>query len=95
MIIAVLAAAILMSQAAPPASEDATDATDAAPAAVAPPATAAKGPKADRDHRICHNERVSGSRFPQKVCYSQAEADDRAQQDRDALNRLQVASHSR
>jgi hypothetical protein len=89
MIIATFAAAILLAEApAPDAAVSSAAAPDAAQAPVVKPA-AAKGPKVNRDGLICHNEAVVGTRIPKKICFTPAEAEDRAQQDQATLNRLQ------
>ena len=87
MISAIFAAAILFAETTPA----------AAPAPVAPAtaavdgATAAPGvTKAKRDSDlICHSEQVLGSRIPSRVCYTRAEQEDRAQQDKQNLQRMQ------
>ena len=77
MISAILAAALLLTDAAPtgspaahaeaPASDSAA-ATRSSVAKAADDKTAVKDAKAGKDVRICHLEEISGSRIPKKVC---------------------------
>jgi len=55
------------------------------------PAAAAAGPAKteDRDKLVCHQEQVMGSHIERKICYTQAEADLRRQEDQKSLERLQ------
>ena len=80
MISLVFAAALLFS-----------DAASAAPAGVTKVAgvTTTAPAITDKNTVVCHNVKVTGSLIPQKVCYSEAEREARAQGDRDTLNRLQ------
>jgi hypothetical protein len=90
MISVVVAAAILLSDAAPAA------ATAPIPAVATTPAAApvsASGAKVDRDTVVCHMEPVLGSRIPTKVCTTKAQAEDRAQQQQMDLQRMQALSH--
>jgi hypothetical protein len=57
---------------------------DSAPTAVAAPAA-----KTNQDKLVCHREKVMGSLIEHKICYTQAEADLRRQEDRKSLERLQ------
>jgi hypothetical protein len=86
MISSVLAAALLMAQAAPDAA-GAQVPMAAAPAAPAP--VAAKGPKVNKDGLVCHTEEVLGSRIPKRICFTPEQLADRKQQDQETLERLQ------
>ena len=77
-----------------------TPAVEAAPAAPpspprrdAHPVKVAKAPKVNQDGMVCHSEEVLGSHLPKRVCYTPAEAEDRSQQDRQALSHVQALSH--
>jgi hypothetical protein len=85
---AILAATVLLAQAAPAAADPAPASVAAAPAPDAK-VVVAQGPKVNRDGLICHTEPVLGSRIPKKVCFTPSQAADRAQQDQMMLNRMQ------
>jgi hypothetical protein len=57
---------------------------DSPPIAVAAPVA-----KTDRDKLVCHREKVMGSLIERKVCYTQADADLRRQEDQNSLESLQ------
>jgi len=88
MISVILTATLLLSEASPAAAS--------APVVTAPAATKVQDaklvvvpPKIDRDTVVCHPARVPGSLIPQKLCYSQAQMEDRRQQDQMMLNQMQ------
>ena len=60
----------------------------AATAAPAKPASQV-GEKVSRDQLLCRSEKVLGSLIPRKVCYTRNQQEDREQQDRQMLDRLQ------
>jgi hypothetical protein len=84
---ALLALALLSSSDAPANTAAPTAAAPAADAPAAPAATAK--PKVNRDAVVCHTEEVLGSRISKKVCYTPAEAEDRARQDQRNLDHMQ------
>jgi len=86
MISAILAAAVLL-------AETTTAAAPPAPAQTPPAAAPAKPSKPDRNAVVCHTERVLGSNIPTRVCVSQAQAEDRAQHDREAVEQQQTGPH--
>jgi hypothetical protein len=55
----------------------------------APTSAAAPAAKTDRDKLVCHREKVMGSLIDRKVCYTQADADIRRQEDRQAVERIE------
>jgi len=83
MISVVFAAAILFSDATPAA-------TAPIPAVAATPASAPVVAKVDRNAVVCHNEEVVGSRIPKRICMTKAQEEDRAQQDKLTLERMQA-----
>jgi len=50
----------------------------------------AKSVQADKDGLVCHKEAVLGSRMKTKVCLTPAAARQRAQDDRDLVEKAQV-----
>lgn len=87
MMIAVLLAAAVAGE--PP--TDAKSSAAPSPPAAAPPSVAS----AAKDEIVCHNEVVSGSRLPEKVCMRASEAQRRRQTGRDALEKFQNANGQR
>ena len=82
MISAIFAAAVLLADATPAASEAANA---QAPAA----APAAKAKEAGKDGMICRNDPNLGTRLPKKICVRAADAERQRQEDRAALERTQ------
>ena len=87
-------AAVLLAQATPAA---ASDSAPAVAAATMTPSTnvpgvrviAAKPLKLNKDGLVCHNQMVIGSRIPQKLCYTPAQEEERAREDRETMNLMQ------
>lgn len=82
--IALIFAAALLAGAEPPAST-LSEASSAAPAAPAP----AKGAKPKREDLVCRKEAVLGSRMPTRVCMTQEDWDQRRNDGRDELKKIQ------
>jgi len=82
MIGAILAATVLMAQAAPAA---------AGPVAAAAPA----GPVLAKRNEdlICKQEQVLGTLFPKKVCYTRAEQEERTKEDQSNLDHQQRSQY--
>lgn len=79
MIAMMLAATVLLADAAPA----------AAPVGNKPTAAPAKDVKVNKDGMICRNERIVGSRMPSKVCMTPQQWEERKANDRQDLERSQ------
>jgi len=82
---ALLAATVLMAEAAPVATPPAPAAT-VSPATVKAKPTAATG---NKPHLICKTESVTGSLMPKKTCYTSDDYARRQQDERQNLERIQ------
>jgi hypothetical protein len=83
MIGAFLAISLFLAQAAPAASNP------AAPAASGAKPASDVGTKVSRDQLLCKTEKVMGSLIPKKICYTREEQEQREQEDRKAVERMQ------
>jgi hypothetical protein len=87
LISALLMAAAVMAD--PPSAASAPPASPVAEAKAAP----AKPAKTEKPRLICRTEAVTGSLMPKKTCYSEDQAAQRRQDERENLERIQQNSH--
>lgn len=68
-----------------------TPSDTATPSASSPtaPAAAAAPASSKKSDMVCKTEEVTGSRFPKKVCYSKAEAEERQRLEQEQLRQNQ------
>ncbi|MBS0362796.1 MAG: hypothetical protein JSR98_15580 [Proteobacteria bacterium] len=83
---ALIVAAAILADTTPAAATAATTATPPAATADAP---AAKVEKTAKPKMICHSEAVIGSLFPKKTCYTEDQAKQRQQDERQNLEAIQ------
>ena len=83
---ALLAAAAILADTTPAA---ATAAAAATPPAAATAEAPVKAEKTEKPKLVCRSEAVIGSLFPKKTCYSQDEAKQRQQSERQNLEAIQ------